>query len=179
MRLIQILLISISLAMDAFAIAICKGLSLKNKTTRNAIIIAFWFGIFQALMTILGYLIGSSFENLIRKIDYLIAFILLVFVGLNMIKDAFSESKIDNDLGFKTMFILAIATSIDALTVGITFAFFKNSIILNSNIIGLITFILSFIGAYFGSILGNKYKRKAQLFGGITLICIGLKMIIF
>ena len=180
MTIIEIILISISLAMDAFAVSICKGLSMKYMNWKKAVIIGLYFGIFQALMPLLGYFLGVSFQYLVTSIDHWIVFILLVFIGGNMIKDAFSNEDLDNndDIGFKIMIILALATSIDALAVGITFAFLNVNIILAFSLIGIITFILSIIGVKIGNKFGDKYETKAQIAGGTILILLGLKILL-
>ncbi len=180
MTLTEIILISIGLAMDAFAVSICKGLSIKKINWKVICIVGLYFGIFQAGMPIIGYFLGKGFESFVTKIDHWIAFILLSFIGINMIKEAFSKDENINgdDLSFKTMIILAIATSIDALAVGITFAFFDVNIIFSISMIGIITFILSAIGVILGNKFGNKYEKKSQLLGGLILIIIGIKILI-
>lgn len=172
MGIIEILLIGIGLAMDAFAVAVCKGLSMKKFVWKKGVIIGLYFGIFQGGMPVIGYLLGNSFESIITEIDHWIAFILLGFIGLNMLKEALSKDKeSSNDLvDFKTMLPLAIATSIDALAVGITFAFLKVNILVASLVIGFTTFIMSFIGSKIGNKFGSKYEKKAQFIGGIILI---------
>ena len=179
MGLAEIILISISLAMDAFAVSICKGLSMQKMNWKKAIIIGLYFGIFQALMPTIGYFLGVGFESLVTTIDHWIVFILLAFIGGNMIKESFSEEEFcDSDLSFQSMIILAVATSIDALAVGITFAFLEINIILAISLIGIITFILSIIGVKIGNRFGNKYESKAELAGGLILILIGLKILL-
>ncbi len=149
MGIIEILLIGIGLAMDAFAVSICKGLSMKKLSLKKAIIIGAYFGIFQAGMPIIGYFLGKSFENLVLQIDHWIAFILLLFIGLNMIKEVFGkEENVDDDISFKTMVVFAVATSIDALACGITFAFLGANIWLSAFLIGIITFAISVIGVF-------------------------------
>lgn len=180
MGLVELIVLSIGLAMDAFAVAICKGLSMTKMKWKNAIIIAVYFGVFQALMPILGFLLGINFQNKITKIDHWIAFILLLGIGVNMITEALSNEKEESNdsIKFKDMLILAIATSIDALAVGITFAFLKVNIILSSSLIGIITFIISMIGVKIGNVFGDKYKQKAELSGGIILILLGVKILL-
>ena len=180
MSLIEIILLSIGLAMDAFAVAICKGLSMKKMNWKNAIIIALYFGVFQALMPVLGYFLGTTFENLVTSIDHWLAFILLVAIGGNMIKEAFSkdEEGKDDRIDFKTMIVLAIATSIDALAIGITFAFLNVNIMLSVSCIGIITFAISLIGVKIGNRFGDKFQNKAELLGGIILIILGLKILL-
>ena len=166
--------------MDAFAVSICKGLSMKKMNWENAIIIALYFGIFQALMPVIGYFLGTTFESLVTKFDHWIAFVLLLAIGGSMVKEAFSkEEENKNDkVDFKTMSILALATSIDALAVGITFAFFEVNVLLAVTIIGLITFIISIIGVKIGNRFGDKYQSKAELTGGIILILLGIKILL-
>ena len=180
MELLEIILIAIGLAMDAFAVSICKGLSMKKMNWKKALIVGLYFGIFQGLMPVIGYLLGTSFESLVTKIDHWIAFGLLVFIGGNMLKEAFgndSENCNDN-VDFKTMVFLAIATSIDALAVGITFVFLKTNIILASLAIGIITFAICVIGVKIGNKFGDKYERKAETVGGLILIFMGIKILL-
>lgn len=174
----EIFLIAIAVSMDAFAVSICKGLVMKKIEKKNAIKIGLYFGIFQAGMPILGYLLGKQFEQFVQNIDHWIAFILLSFIGLEMIKESFDDSKENDKLDFKTMFILSIATSIDALTIGITYAFFKVNIIIASTIIGITTFAFSVIGVFIGNKFGAKFKNQAEIIGGIILILIGLKILL-
>lgn len=180
MSIIEIIFIGISLAMDAFAVSICKGLSVKKMSYKNAIKCGLYFGIFQALMPLLGFLLGSTFKNIIEQIDHWIAFILLLIIGINMIKEAFDndDKNKNDDMSFKTMLMLAIATSIDALAVGITFSFLEVNILMAIIIIGVITFIISFAGVAIGNIFGSKYENKAKIFGGVVLILIGLKILL-
>lgn len=180
MGILEIFLIGVGLSMDAFAVSICKGLSMKKLDWRKAIIIALYFGIFQAIMPVIGYLLGTTFESLVTQIDHWIAFILLGIIGANMIKEACGkESENSNDkVDFKTMIVLAIATSIDALAIGITFAFFKTELLSSVIIIGLITFGLSLIGVKIGNKFGDKYEKKAEVLGGVILILIGVKLLL-
>lgn len=180
MGILEIILIGVGLAMDAFAVAVCKGLSMKKLEWRKTIIIALYFGFFQAIMPAIGYLLGSTFENVVTNIDHWIIFILLAVIGGNMIKESFNkeDDERNDNVDFKSMVILAVATSIDALAVGITFAFFKTNILLNIGIIGLITFTLSIIGVKIGNKFGDKFQNKAEFTGGIILIVIGLKILL-
>ncbi len=180
MTILEILLISISLAIDAFSVSICKGLSMKKMDYKKAIIIALYFGIFQMIMPIIGYLLGNTFESIITSIDHYIIFALLGFIGINMIKDSYTkENKIIEDtIAFKNMIVYSLATSIDALAVGITFSFLKTNIMLSSTIIGITAFIFSFIGVKIGNRFGNKHEKKSQLLGGIILILLGIKILI-
>ena len=180
MSLFEIFLIAIGLAMDAFAVSVCKGLSMKNFNLKNAVIIGLYFGIFQAVMPLIGFLLGSTFSELVVSVDHWIAFILLSIIGIKMIKDSLKNEDDDkNDkLNFRTMVILAIATSIDALAIGITFAFFEINIIKAISIIGIITFTISLIGVIIGNKFGDKFQGKAEIVGGGILILIGLKILL-
>lgn len=181
MGIIEILLLGISLSMDAFAVSVCKGLSMKEINWKKAIIIGLYFGIFQALMPVIGYILGSTFESLVTNIDHWIAFVLLVLIGGNMIREALSKEENDNyndDVDFKTMSILAIATSIDALAIGITFAFLNVNVSFAVTLIGITTFIISLIGVKLGNKFGSNYKSKAGIAGGIVLILIGIKILL-
>ena len=180
MGILEVVLVAIGLAMDAFAVSICKGLSMKKMSWKKAIIVGGYFGIFQGLMPVIGYFLGTTFENLVTKIDHWIAFVLLVFIGINMLKEAFgNESENCNDnVDFKTMVVLAIATSIDALAVGITFAFLKTNIVLASILIAIITFVVCIIGVKIGNQFGDKYERKAETVGGLILIFMGIKILL-
>lgn len=180
MGTIEIILIGVGLAMDAFAVAVCKGLSIRNITIKKELIVGTYFGLFQGLMPLIGFLLGTTFQDIIIKIDHWVAFILLSIIGINMIKDSLSkESESINDkVDFKTMLPLAIATSIDALAVGITFAFLKVNIIIASSVIAITTLLLSIIGVKIGNTFGNKYEKKAEFIGGAILILIGLKILL-
>ena len=176
----EIVLISIGLAMDAFAVSICKGLSMKKMSIKKATVIGVYFGFFQMLMPALGYLLATNFANILESIDHWIAFILLGLIGINMIKESYEEKESMNDhTDIKTMCILAVATSIDALAVGITYAFLDSSNCLEFfTTIGTITFILSVIGVKIGNKFGNKFGNKAEFAGGIILILIGTKILL-
>lgn len=180
MGIIELIVLSIGLAMDAFAVSICKGLSMPRMKWKNAIIIGLYFGYFQALMPALGYLLGVNFQDRISNIDHWVAFILLAVIGINMIKEAISkDNDVHNDsIKFKDMIILSIATSIDALAVGITFAFLNVNLILAISLIGVITFIISVLGVKVGNIFGDKYEKKAEFAGGIILILLGIKILL-
>lgn len=180
MGIVELVVLSIGLAMDAFAVSVCKGLSMSKMSWKKACIIGLYFGIFQALMPLIGYLLGINFQEKIDNIDHWIAFILLGIIGINMIKEAMSKQKesSNDSIKFKDMIVLAIATSIDALAVGITFAFLKVNILLAISLIGIITLVLSIIGVKIGNIFGNKYEKKAQLVGGIILILLGIKILL-
>lgn len=180
MGIIELVLIAVGLAMDAFAVSICKGLSMKKMDWKKAGIIGAYFGIFQGGMPLVGYLLGVGFQEKIQAVDHWIAFALLAFIGGNMIKEALSKDEEDcNDsVDFKTMIVLAIATSIDALAVGVTFAFLKVNIILAVLLIGIITFIISMVGVKIGNVFGDKYEKKAEFAGGLILILLGLKILL-
>ena len=178
MGIIEIVLIGLSLAMDAFAVSICKGLSMKKMNWKSAIIISLYFGIFQAFMPVVGYFLGSTFESYVTNIDHWIAFILLSLIGGNMIKESFEDKKKNDKIDFKTMIVLAIATSIDALAIGITFAFFEVNLLLSISIIGIITFLLSIIGVKIGNKFGDKYQNKAEFVGGLILVLLGIKILL-
>ena len=180
MGLIEIIFIGIGLAMDAFAVSVCKGLSMKKINWKNAIIIAIYFGIFQALMPVVGYFLGTAFSSIVESVDHWIAFILLAAIGGNMIKESTDDEveKRNDNVDFRTMIVLAIATSIDALAVGVTFAFFKVNLILAIVLIGIITFALSILGVIIGNKFGDKLQNKAELTGGVILILIGLKILL-
>ena len=180
MSIIEIALIGVGLAMDAFAVSICKGLAMRRMNYKKAIIIAAFFGVFQALMPALGYVLGTTFANKIAAIDHWIAFILLALIGANMIKEALSSDDDecqDDSLRLGDLIMLSIATSIDALAVGITFAFFNVSLLLSVSMIGIITFIICVIGVKVGNVFGEKYKSKAELAGGLILIVMGAKIL--
>ena len=180
MNILEILLISVGLAMDAFAVAICKGLSMKKINLKKILIVGVYFGLFQAIMPVVGYFLGSFFEELVTQVDHWVAFILLSIIGINMIKEIFSkdEEECNDSVDFKTMVVLAIATSIDALAVGITFAFLKTNILIAALTIGIVTFLISVAGVKIGNKFGDKFEKKAQLAGGVILILIGLKILL-
>ena len=180
MGLLELFILAVGLSMDAFAVSVCKGLAMPKITVKKAAVVGIWFGGFQALMPALGYLLGSQFKDSITAIDHWIAFILLGIIGGNMIREACSgECENESDsLDITTMFLLAVATSIDALAVGITFAFLKVNIAAAVSFIGITTFIISAAGVKIGNIFGTKYKSKAELAGGIILILLGLKILL-
>lgn len=181
MNFISILFIGIGLSMDAFAVSIAKGMCLKKDIGKAAIQLAFWFGLFQAIMPFLGWFAGSYFQEMIASIDHWIAFLLLSAIGINMIKEAKQETcdcDEDTDMSLKHILLLAIATSIDALAVGISFAFLQVNIYEAMLIIGITTFLLSFIAVYLGNRIGGFFQKYAGILGGIILILIGLKILI-
>lgn len=184
MNLAELLLLSVSLAMDAFSVSVCKGLSMKKIDYKGGAVTALFFGGFQAFMPLIGYFLGSRFAGYINSFSHWIAFVLLGFIGGKMIFEALHE---DNDsecslkgykLDLKELFILAVATSIDALAVGIVFATEGANLALSVSLIGIITFILSFIGIIIGNKFGSKYEKKAEVAGGTVLVLIGIKILL-
>lgn len=180
MGLIELFLIAVGLSMDAFAVSVCKGLAMPKCTFKKVAIVGLWFGGFQALMPAIGYILGAQFQEAIASIDHWIAFVLLALIGGNMIHEALDndEEEADASLNVKTMFLLAVATSIDALAIGITFAFLKVNIIPAVCFIGIVTFIISFAGVKIGNVFGARYKNKAEIVGGVILILLGLKILL-
>ena len=179
MDLLTLLTLAVGLAMDAFAVSICKGLAMREKVLKKGIIVGLWFGGFQALMPTIGFFLGTQFKDQITSIDHWIAFVLLGLIGINMVKEALSndEEQADDSIAVKEMFMLAVATSIDALAVGITFAVLNVHIVSAAAMIGVCTFLISFAGVKIGNIFGTKYKSKAELAGGIILILLGFKIL--
>lgn len=180
MNFLEIILISIGLAMDAFAVSISKGLTLKKYSLDKSLIAGGYFGIFQGLMPLLGFFIGSVFASYVTQFAHWIAFIILAFVGISMIKESFSEEEVDGDFSLKAMIVLAIATSIDALSVGVGFSMehLPCSIFIIVLVIAVVTFIISALGVWIGSIFGNRFKKPAEIAGGVILILIGLKILL-
>ncbi|ESL02777.1 hypothetical protein GCWU000282_01647 [Catonella morbi ATCC 51271] len=178
MNIIDILFIGLGLSMDAFAVSVCKGLAMKKMNIKKALVCSLYFGVFQALMPLIGYFLGSGFKNVVSSVDHWIAFVLLGIIGINMIKEAKSCEAVNDAMDVKTMLTLAVATSIDALAIGVTFAFLKVSIIPAISIIGTTTFVCCFIGVKLGSIFGEKLKTKAEIAGGVVLILMGTKILI-
>ncbi len=181
---IELVLIGVGLSMDAFAVSICKGLAMRKVNKKQAVVIGLFFGGFQALMPFLGWLLGSQFERYITSIDHWIAFILLGLIGGKMMMEAVKKEEteeikqMDPPLDLKEMFLLAVATSIDALAVGITFAFLQYPIVEAISVIGVTTFAISIGGVYVGNFFGNKYKSKAEFVGGLILVLIGLRILL-
>lgn len=182
MGLVELFIIAVGLSMDAFAVSICKGLSLGKIKFKHMCIAGLWFGGFQALMPAIGYFLGSFFADMVTKYAHWVAFVLLAFIGGNMIKESFEKDECENcgdaAMDAKTMFVMAIATSIDAMAVGVSFAFLQVQIVPAVTFIGVITFICSGLGVKIGSIFGSKYKSKAELAGGIVLIIMGGKTLL-
>lgn len=183
MGLLELFLIAVGLSMDAFAVAVCKGLSMRKMNYGQAAVIALFFGGFQALMPLIGWILGKQFERYITSVDHWIAFVLLGIIGGNMIREALGKDEEEgaactDHLNLRELLMMAIATSIDALAVGITFAFLQVSIGPAVSFIGCITFVLAFAGVCIGKAFGAKYKSRAELLGGIILILIGLKILL-
>lgn len=178
----ELALLAIGLSMDAFAVSICKGLAMKRATLKAGLICGTWFGGFQALMPLLGYFLGTLFASAIEAFDHWVAFILLALIGVNMLREAFGSSDEASggaDLSLKTMFIMAVATSIDALAVGISLAMAGNvNIFVAIAMIGATTFVLSAVGVKVGNVFGSRYEKKAEAAGGIILILLGLKILL-
>ncbi len=182
--LVEFLLLGVGLAMDAFAVSICKGLAMRKVNKKQAVIIALFFGGFQAIMPVIGWLLCKGFQTYIEAFDHWIAFALLAFIGVKMIIETLREKEddvvieeMDPPLDMKEMLMLAIATSIDALAVGISLAALDRPIVESAAIIGVVTFVISIIGVYIGNFFGNRYKKRAELTGGIILVIIGVKIL--
>ena len=181
MSFLELFLVAIGVAMDAFAVAICKGLAQPKVTLKGLAAVGLWFGGFQALMPLLGWLLGTRFDVYITSFDHWIAFALLVLIGANMIREAFGkedEAEDDGALDWKTMLVLAVATSIDALAVGVSFAFLDVRILPAVLLIGVITCLTSCLGLKIGNVFGARYKQRAELAGGIILVLIGIKILL-
>lgn len=182
MSLLEIVLIGVGLSMDAFAVSICKGLAVKKLYIKQAFIVGLYFGGFQALMPLIGYGLGVSFCNQIENYDHWVAFILLVLIGINMIREGCGGCEEGEEccpiFSLKAMLVLAIATSIDALAVGVTFAFLGINIFIAIAVIGITTFVISIAGVKIGNVFGARYKSKAEIVGGVILILIGVKILL-
>ena len=174
----ELFILAVGLSMDAFAVSVCKGLSLGKIKAKHMCLAGIWFGGFQALMPLVGYFLGSFFADVITKYSHWIAFALLAFLGAKMIKESFESEELDDNMGWKTMLVLAVATSIDASAVGVTFAFLDVNILFAVIVIGVTTFAFSAAGVKIGSVFGEKYKSKEEIAGGIILILIGLKILL-
>ena len=176
----ELVVLAIGLSMDAFAVSICKGLALQRVSWKECCIAGLWFGGFQALMPLLGYLLGTQFEQFVTSVDHWIAFVLLGIIGGNMIREALKgeQEELDDSFTFRTMLPLAIATSIDALAMGVTFAFLQVQIVPAVLFIGVTTFVLSAVGLKVGNVFGAKYKSRAELFGGVVLVLMGIKILL-
>lgn len=182
MGLVELFLIAFGLSMDAFAVSVGKGLSVSSIKPRHVFSVGLWFGGFQALMPLLGFLLGISFASFVENVDHWIAFVLLGVIGFNMIRESCSRGCCDDasapDFSLRTMFLMAVATSIDALAVGVSFAFIGANITMAIVIIGIVTFIMSVIGLKLGNIFGCRYKSRAEFAGGVILIIIGIKILL-
>lgn len=179
MSLWELFVIAVGLSMDAFAVAVCKGLSVSKLEGKHLLIVGTYFGGFQALMPLIGYFLGVNFKSIIEKFDHWIAFGLLALIGANMIKESLEKcEELDDSFNFKAMLPLAVATSIDALAVGVTFAFLDVEIVPAVSFIGITTFLLSAVGVKIVNVFGAKYKSKAEMAGGIVLILMGLKILL-
>ncbi len=179
MGIIELFLFAVSLSMDAFAVSVCKGLSVKTLRPRHGVIAGLYFGGFQALMPLIGWLLGRQFEGLIKSVDHWVAFVLLALIGANMVRESFGKDEEVNDsFSFKTMLPLAVATSIDALAVGVTFAFLEVQILPAIALIGVTTFAFSAAGVKIGNVFGIRFKSKAELAGGVILILLGIKILV-
>lgn len=184
MNIFEIFLIAVSLSMDAFAVSICKGLCVRKLSFRDLLTVGIYFGGFQAIMPLIGYIVGQQFASFIDHYDHWIVFILLLLIGANMIREAIKEENdvqccsISPNFSFKTMFPLAVATSIDALAIGVSFAFLEVNIIFSIALIGCTTFVLSAVGLSIGHIFGAKYKSTAEIAGGFILIIMGVKILL-
>ena len=174
----ELFILAVGLSMDAFAVSVCKGLSLGKIKAKHMCLAGIWFGGFQALMPLVGYFLVSFFADVITKYSHWIAFALLALLGAKMIKESFESEELDDNMGWKTMLVLAVATSIDASAVGVTFAFLDVNILFAVILIGVPTFAFSAAGVKIGSVFGEKYKSKAEIAGGIILILIGLKILL-
>ena len=180
MSLSELFILAVGLSMDAFAVSVCKGLSMQKMNWRYALVIGLYFGGFQAGMPLIGYLLGMGFQSRIEAVDHWIAFLLLGFIGINMIRESrdTDEEHVDPSIGFRTMVVLAVATSIDALAVGVTFAFLQVAILPAVCFIGVVTFFLSAVGVKIGNVFGTRYKSRAELTGGIILVLMGIKILV-
>lgn len=180
MSLWDLFIIAVALSMDAFAVSICKGLSVQRLEKKHALSVGLWFGGFQSLMPLTGWLLGVNFQALITSIDHWIAFVLLGLIGVNMVREALGddEEECSDSFAFREMLTLAVATSIDALAVGVTFAFLQVHIVPAVLFIGCTTFFLSMAGIKIGNVFGARYKKKAELFGGVVLVLMGIKILL-
>lgn len=180
MGLIELFILAVGLSMDAFAVSVCKGLAMERPTWRRAVVPGLWFGAFQGLMPLLGWLLGSRFAQYITAVDHWIAFALLVILGVNMLREArcADDGEADASLGVRTMLAMAVATSIDALAVGITFAFLEVAIVPAVCFIACVTFVISTLGVKVGALFGDRFQAKAEALGGIILIVLGVKILL-
>lgn len=182
MSLVELFLIAVGLSMDAFAVAVCKGLAARKLSPKHYLLIGVWFGGFQALMPAIGFFLGSAFQKYIQSVDHWVAFFLLLLIGGNMLREGLSKEEAeeaDDSFSFRNLLVLAVATSIDALAVGITFALLPEvNIAAAVSLIGVVTFLLSALGLKLGNVFGVKYKNRAEIAGGVILILIGTKILL-
>ena len=182
MELVQAMVLAIGLSMDAFAVSLCKGLSMKRADLKSGLLCGVWFGGFQALMPAIGFFLGTLFAAAIEAFDHWVAFLLLGYIGFNMLREAFSKEECCDDTGadlsVKTMFVMAVATSVDAMAAGISLAMDDAPIVLNVICIGVTTFVLSAVGVKVGNVFGSRFEKKAQAAGGVILILLGLKILL-
>lgn len=185
MEILELLLIGVSLSMDAFAVSLCQGLSMPRLNWRHSAVIALFFGGFQALMPVIGWLLGSQFAGYIQSFDHWVAFVLLLLIGGNMVREAFSPEEEEEDgcsagerLDLKRLFLMAVATSIDALAIGVTFAFLEVQILEAASVIGVTTFVISLAGVAIGNYFGTRYQKRAEITGGVILILLGTKILL-
>lgn len=182
MSLVELILIAVALSMDAFAVSISKGLAVRRIQLSHSVSVAIWFGGFQALMPLVGYLLGVSFAHLVHHVDHWIAFVLLAIIGVNMIREAWGSGdsceNVKADFSVVNMLLLAVATSIDALAVGVSFAFLGVDILYSITVIGIVTALFSVLGLRIGQMFGCRYKSKAEIFGGVVLVLLGVKILV-
>ncbi len=180
MTFIELLIIAIGVSMDAFAVSVCKGLSVSRLRPKHMLSVGLWFGGFQALMPLIGFYVGIHFSDLVSSVDHWIAFVLLAIIGFGMVKESRDKDcdDIDPDFSFRTMLAMAVATSIDALAIGVSLAFLKVDIWMSVLIIGITTGIFSMLGINIGNVFGSRYKSTAELVGGIILILMGVKILV-
>lgn len=175
-----LIFLALGLAMDAFAVSLCKGLAMKRPSVRSVLIVGLWFGFFQAMMPVIGYFLGKSFYDFISSFAHWVALALLCFIGLNMIREALSdeEEELDDSIGFRTMLLLAIATSIDALAAGISLAMDNSDIMFSAVVIGIVTFAISALGVGIGAKVGERFGSRAEIAGGLILILLGINIVV-
>ncbi len=179
MSFVELLLLAVSLAMDAFAVSVCKGLAVKKPRLSHAALCGLYFGFFQFLMPCIGYFITSSFERYVQRFNYWIAFAVLAFIGINMIRESFDEQKeADASFSVPTMLLLAVATSIDALAAGVSFAVLSAKLLGPALVIGAVTFVIAGAGVFIGGVVGNRFSGNAERLGGAVLICLGIKILL-
>lgn len=180
MTFIELLIIAIGVSMDAFAVSVCKGLSVRRLRPKHMLSVGLWFGGFQALMPLIGFYVGIHFSDLVSSVDHWIAFVLLAIIGFGMVKESRDKDcdDIDPDFSFRTMLAMAVATSIDALAIGVSLAFLKVDIWMSVLIIGITTGLFSMLGINIGNVFGSRYKSTAELVGGIILILMGVKILV-